>query len=115
MFGPKMVAGFGFQKLRRHPDLAAGLPHTAFEDVPDAELAADNPNVLRAVLVCECGVAGDHKEPLEPAKGGSDVLGNPVAEERLARIATHVVERQHCDRRSVRHCQRGRFLLRARV
>ena len=78
-----------------------GAPHAAFEHVADAELPGDLPHVDGAALVDEGGIAGDHREGLEAAERGDDVLDDAVGEIFLLGIAAHVLERQHGERRLV--------------
>ncbi len=79
----------------------AGLAHAALEHVAHAELAADLLHVDGPALVGEARVAGDHEQPADARQRGDDVLDDAVGEVLLLRVAAHVLERQHGDRRLV--------------
>ena len=49
--GPEMAAGGGVVELRGDAHAVAGLAHAAFDDVADAELLGDLPDMNRA---CPC-------------------------------------------------------------
>ena len=56
--GPAVRAGGGIDELRRDADTVAGATDAAFEDVANAELAADLSDVRRFAFVLEslsCG------------------------------------------------------------
>jgi hypothetical protein len=46
-------------------------------------------------LVGEHGVPSNDKQPREPGEVGNEILGHPVAEILLRRLATHVNKRQY--------------------
>ena len=83
--GPEMRAGFGIDQLRVHPNLVTGPPHAAFEDIANAELAADLLYVDRLALVGKSGVAGDHEAAGDPRQIGRQIVGDPVGEIFLVR------------------------------
>src|SRR5207248_3458129 len=90
--GPDMISGLGLNKLRGHPDAVAGFPEAAFENIPDTEFASDLLHIDGAVLVGEAGITGDHEQRWVAGQGGDDVLGDPISDEILLRIAAHVLE-----------------------
>ena len=106
---PQMHAVRGIDQLSGDAHPAGGLAHAALENVPDAELACDVANVDRFTLEGESGIARDDEEPSLPGQPGDDVLGQPVREIFLLRIAAHILKRQHGDRRLVWECKRRRI------
>ena len=71
----------------------------AFRTLPSSRYLtpSSRPTVCRLqrlALVGEAGVAADHEQAADLAQIGDDVLGDPVGEILLLRIAAHVVERQ---------------------
>ena len=80
------------------PDLA----DAALEHVANAELTADLLHVDRPPLVGEGRIARDHEQPTDARERGDDVFHHSVGEIILFRVAAHVLERQHRDRRPVR-------------
>ena len=95
--GPDMTAGAGIDELGGDPDALPGAAHGALDDVVGAEFRRQLADVGRAALVGKGGVARDHVEPAVLGERGDDVLGQPVGEIRLLRIAGHVLEGQHGD------------------
>src|SRR4051794_12504224 len=91
-FRPNVVAGLGLDELRGDADTASRLPHTALDDVLDAELAPHVLNHRRLVLVVERGVSSDDKERAEARQLRCDVLGYAIGEIFLLRITRHVRE-----------------------
>ena len=83
-FGPTVGAGRGIDELRRDADAIAGAADAAFEDVTDAKLATDLPDVRRLAFVLEARVAGDDEQLGEARQLGDDVFGDAVAEVVLA-------------------------------
>ena len=89
-------------------DQLAGDPHpiarpadAALEDVAHAELAADLLDVDGFALVGETRIARDDEEPADARECGDDLLDHAVGEVFLFRIAAHIREGQHRDRRLV--------------
>jgi hypothetical protein len=68
-----------------------------FQQVADAELAADLPDIDGAALVSEGGISGDHKQRPETRQGRRDLLDDAVGEIVLLGIGTEILERQHDD------------------
>src|SRR6516225_10377767 len=99
--GPNVGSGRGLDQLRGNAQTVAGSTHATFEDIVHAELTADLLYVDRTALVGEAAVARDDKEPPDLRQRGDDVLGHAVREKLLFRVAAHVLERQHRDRRLV--------------
>src|SRR6516165_3841106 len=97
-----MHSGFRLDQLRGDSYLSVGLAHTAFEDVADTKLEPDLFHVDRLALVGETRIAGDYKEPADAAECGDDLLDHAVGEVFLFRVAAHVREGQHRNRRLVR-------------
>ena len=63
-----MRAGCRVDQLRGDAHPAAGLAHRAFEDIADAELAADLLHVDGLALVGKARIAGDDEEPADAAR-----------------------------------------------
>src|SRR5258708_6767997 len=99
--GPDMVAGLGLNKLSGHANMAAGFADTTFEHVADAELTADPFHIDRAALEGKGRIPGDHEKRGVAGQRRDDVLGDPISEELLLRVAAHVLEWQHHNRRLV--------------
>lgn len=59
---PVMVAGCRVNELCGYAQAVAGLPHASLENVADAELAADLPDIGRPALVGKARIAGDDEE-----------------------------------------------------
>ena len=96
--GPDMLASRGVDELTGDTNSPAGSPDAALEDVTDAEFLGDPADVHGSSLVGEGRVARDDEEPAQAGQCRDDVLGDPVREVVLLRIATHVGERQDGDR-----------------
>jgi hypothetical protein len=94
-------------QLPGDPHSICRLAHAAFEQIADAELATDLPDIDGTSLVSEGRVAGDHEQRSEARQGGRDLLDDAVGEILLLGIAAQVLERQHDDR--------GRFGNRRRI
>jgi len=77
------------------------FPHRAFQNVADAEFAADALHIYRLALIGKARIAGDDEQPADAAERGDDLLDHAVGEIFLLRVARHVLERQHRDRRLV--------------
>ena len=78
------------------------VAHAALEHVAHAELPRDLAHIRSLALVDEAGVAGDDEQPAQARERGDDVLGDPVGEVLLLRLAAHVGEGQDGDRGPVR-------------
>ena len=97
--GPEVGLGFAVDQLDRHSDAIRGFAHAALNDVVHAEFPRDLLGFHRLALVNKNRVARDHQQLAEARQFGDDVLGQPVGEKLLLRIAAHIDERQHGDRR----------------
>ena len=106
-FCPDMRLGLAVDELNSDPDPIARLADASFGDVVDPELARDLLGLDGLALVDEHRVAGDHQQFAETRQFGDDVLGEPVDEKLLLRVAAHIVERQNGDRGSF-GARRGR-------
>ena len=100
--GPDMRLGLAVDQLHGDAHAVAGLAHASLDHVVDAEFARDVLRLHRLALVGEDGVARDDQEVAEARQLGDDVFGQPVGEELLLRVAAHVGEGQHGDRRHAR-------------
>src|SRR6516225_4792477 len=96
-----MRTAFRVNQLRggAHPN--AAFAHRAFQDVSDAPFAPHLLHVNRLTFVGEARIAGDHEQPTDTAEGGDYFLDHPIGKIFLLRVAAHVLEWQHCDRRLV--------------
>jgi hypothetical protein len=106
--GPEMRAGQGVDQLPGDAHLPSRFAHRAFQHIADAELTPDLFHVNGAPLVGKGRIAGDDEEPADAGKGGDDLLDHPVDEIFLLRVAAHIGEGQHRDRRLVWQRQGGR-------
>ena len=98
---PEVRARSGIDELRRDAHPVCRLAHRPLEHVAHAEVAPDLLHVHGLALVGEARVAGDHEQPAQPAEGGGDLLDHAVGEVFLLRVAAHVGERQHGNRRAI--------------
>ncbi|MCY1231172.1 hypothetical protein D9M72_436100 [compost metagenome] len=80
-----------------HP--LADLANAAFHQVLRPEPCGHLARVDRLVLVDEARIARDDEELMAARQRSDDVFGQAIGEELLIRVAAHVVERQHHDRR----------------
>jgi hypothetical protein len=83
-------------------DAFARPAHAAFKDIAHPELAADPPHIDRLSLVGVARVAGDDEDAVVVRQARDDVLGDSVREVLLVRVARHITEGQHRDRRLFR-------------
>jgi len=96
-----------FDQLRRNAYPLPCFPYRSFEHVPHVEVLPDLLHVDRAALVGEARIARDDKEPADARERRNDLLDHAVGEIFLFRVAAHVGEWQHCDRRLVGQWQWG--------
>ena len=101
-----MRAGGRVDQLSGDPHPPAGFAHRAFEHIAHAKLSPDLLHIDGLALVSETRIAGDDEQPADAGEGGDDVLDHAVDEIFLLRIAAHIGERQHRDRRLVGQWQR---------
>jgi len=64
--GPNMRTAFRVDQLNIHPNLIAGPPDAALEDIAGAEVSADLLHVGRLAFISEGPIAGDHEAPGNP-------------------------------------------------
>src|SRR6516162_2979460 len=88
--GPNMLSGLRLDQLYSDADAIDGLAQAAFENITHAQIAADLLHVDDTVLVGERRIAGDDEQGRIARQCGDHVLGNPVREELLIRVATHI-------------------------
>jgi hypothetical protein len=98
--------GRRINQLSRNPHAITCLAYTAFEHVSNAQLAPDQLYVHGAALIGEAGITGDNEKPVHARERGNDFLDDAVGEILLLRIAAHILEGQHGNRRLVRERQR---------
>ena len=91
-----------------HPDPVRRLAHAAFHNVVDAKFARDLSRFYRLALVRENGIARNDQKLTEARQLRNDVFRQSVGKEFLFRIAAHVGEGEHSDRRLARS-RRGRW------
>jgi hypothetical protein len=75
-----MRAGLGLDQLRGDAYPPATSPDGAFEDLADAEFAADPLHVDHLALVGERAVTRDDEEPGYPRERGNDLFDHAVGE-----------------------------------
>ena len=69
----------------------SGLANASFDYVARAKLLTDGSDINRLALVSESGIARDHGERAPERQRGDDVLGEPVSEVLLVRVATEAL------------------------
>ena len=94
-----MAAGGRIDQLRGDAQPIAGAADTAFERVADAKVATDLADIHRAALVGESRIAGDHEQRADARQCRRDVLDQAIDKIYLLRIAAHVLEWQHHERK----------------
>ena len=107
MSAQRCAPGLGLDQLGGDAQAIASLAHAAFQDIAHAEFASHLPDVDGLALVDEARIAGDDEQPFDARQPGDDVLDHAVGEIFLLRVAAHVLERQHGDRRLVGERERG--------
>src|SRR5215471_10794621 len=98
---PEMGAGGNIDKLAADAHPLPGPAHATFEDITDAKVTANLPEIDGFSFVSECGIAGDDEKPAPFRQRRDDVLGNAVDKIFLLGIATDIVKREDGDRRPV--------------
>ena len=96
---PEMGARRGIDELAGDAKLVATAADAALQHVGHAELLPNLADIDRSALVGERGVAGDDEQPAAARQRRDDLLRHPVGKVVLLRIAAHVGERQHRNRR----------------
>lgn len=66
---PKMGTRRGFDQLPGNANSIAGFAHTAFEHIPNTQLAPDLPDVDSLAFVGKSGLSRDDEQRLRPPKG----------------------------------------------
>src|SRR5688572_29471183 len=61
-FRPKMMAGFGVDKLRGDAQTIADLSYAAFDDIPGRKFAPDFSDVVRLLFECKAGVTCNYRK-----------------------------------------------------
>jgi hypothetical protein len=102
VLGPEMVPIGRIDQLGRDAKAVACPPYAPFEEVPDAEFAADLLNADGSPLRRERRVPGDDEERPHPRQSRGDVLDDAIGEMLLLGVASDITERQNGDRRPVR-------------
>ena len=110
-FGPHRGVGVGIDQLGIDPHLIALGDDASFEQIAHIKIAADLPGVDLLPPVGK-GSASCHHKTARQCTGqiGRQILGDPVDEIILLRIAAQVCEWQYNDRQS--GCPLGRHALR---
>src|SRR6516162_4893378 len=98
--GPSMRAAFRLDQLSIDLNPVAQPPYTAFEDIVDAEFAADLSHVNGFALVGEGSGAGDYEAAGNAREVAGQVIGDPVGEILLLRIVRQVRKWQDDDRQA---------------
>ena len=75
-----MSSAFGVYQLDIYFDLIASPPHAAFEDIANAELAADLLCVDGLTLLGKRRVVRDHEASRDPGEIGGQIIGDPIGE-----------------------------------
>jgi len=92
-----MRTAFGVDQLNIHPNLVVSPPHAAFEDIPNAEFAADLLHVDGIAPIGERRVAGDHKAPRYSREIRSQIVGDSICEVFLVWIIRQIGKGQYDD------------------
>jgi hypothetical protein len=104
-----MRAAERIDQLPGDTNATACFAHSSFEDIADAQLAADLLYIYRLAFVGETRIAGDDEEPADARQCSDDLLDHPIREIFLFGITTHIGEGQHGDRRLVGKRKRGTY------
>ena len=107
---PEVRTVGGPDELRGDPQLLAGLPHAALQDVRDVELLADHPQVFVPSLELERRGAPDHAQLGQLRQQVEQLLRQAIREVFLVLARAHVRERQHRNRLLIRRsCRKWRY------
>src|SRR6266446_9143649 len=90
--GPEVSPVLAVDQLSCNTHAGAGFSHTSFQDKSHTKLLSDLLHFYRFAFVSERGIASDNEEPGDIGQVGNYVLGNPIAEVFLFRVATHIVD-----------------------
>ena len=101
----------GPDELRGDPQLLAGLPHAALQDVRDVELLADHPQVFVPSLELKRRGAPDHAQLGQLRQQVEQLLRQAIREVFLVLARAHVRERQHRNRLFIGGCSSWRPLV----
>lgn len=99
---PQVAAGRTLHELGRDSYPLAGSLQAALEDVPNAKLACDLPDIGGLVFVGEGRVSCDDEQLAKARQVSDDVFGDAIGQAFVALLSRQVVERQDRDRRLVR-------------
>src|SRR5688572_10379610 len=105
-FAPKLSARGGIDKIDLNIEPIAELPHSARQNRPYAQFAADLLGVDIFVLIAKCSVPCYHFQLLDLCKTVNKRLGYAVREIFEVWIAAHVLKRQHDNRIYLRRLRR---------
>src|SRR5262249_19498296 len=94
---PQVVTILDVDQLRRHADLAAGLPDAAFQNGSYSQRRADLPNVLVLPLERERGGPGRDAKHLDLRQRVDDLFSHAVAEVIILSVGAHVAKRKNGD------------------
>ena len=97
-----MATGGRVNQLGGDAYAGSGFAYASLQHVTDAQLLGHLLHFDGLALVRKGAVARDNEEPANLREGGDQVLGDAVGQVLLLRVAGHVVERQHGDRRLLR-------------
>ena len=86
-FGPKVLAINGIDQLRRDAEPITGPLYTTLQHIAHAETLGRFLHLYRLTLVGEGGIPRDNEQIGRGGKHGDNVLGYPVAQVTLGRIA----------------------------
>src|SRR5258708_997882 len=99
MLGPKVFTGVRVHQLSRDAHAIDVASDAAHHEIADPKLASNLLHIKMRSLVLERRMLGDDEKSGEFRQAGDEVLGDAIAEIVLLRIAAHVGERKHSNRR----------------
>jgi hypothetical protein len=100
-----MRSGASVDQLSGDAHPTSALAHRAFEHITDAKLPPDLLHINGLAFVGKTGIPRDDKKPTDARERGDDLLDHTVGEIFLFRVAAHIGEWQHRDRRLVGSCR----------
>src|SRR4029077_1723648 len=98
---PAMVARHAVDQLRAYPIPLPCPAYASLHDITNAQLLCDALRVHFLAFVDKAGGPRDHSQAADMRQGRNDVVRQAVNKILLLRIAAHVDERQHGNRRLV--------------
>ena len=96
----QMMTGISLDQLPRDTYPAARFTNAALKDIARPQLPSDHLDVNGLPLEREGRAAGYHRERAPAGEHRNDIVGHAVGKILLLGVTRHVLERQHCDRRS---------------